>query len=67
MLTLWKRGLSMTENFLIALAEYLAINVCETMEKFVSGHTDAEKIISLIGLLSPISAESGCHTSVNIH
>ena len=67
MLTLWKRVLSLMENLLAALAEHLVIDVCETMGRLVSGHTDAERLMSLVGLLSPAPAEPGCRAAVNIH
>ena len=45
----------------------LVIDVCETMERLGAGHADAEKMMSLVGLLSSATAEPDCHAVVNIH
>ena len=53
-LTLGKRILLMIENLLIALAEYLVIDVCETMDRIVNGHAEVGKMMSPVKSLSPL-------------
>jgi len=53
MLTLWKRILDIIEKLLAALAEYIAIDVSETLEMISAGYTDMKKMLELGKLLLP--------------
>ena len=52
MITQWKRVLSIIERILTAIAEYLVIDICETMRKIAGGYTDAEKMMGIVKLLT---------------
>ena len=57
MITLWKRVLSIIERLLAALAEYLVIDICETVGKIAGGYTDTEKMMGIVKLLAGDSME----------
>jgi len=52
MITQWKRVLSIIERILTAIAEYLVIDICETMRKIAGGYTDTEKMMGIVKLLT---------------
>ena len=52
MLTLWKRILGILEQLMNVLSDILVIDVYETLAKLTSGETEADKIHSLLVLLT---------------